>query len=213
MDKINDAKHIKTRLIDYLLENYETEIIGLEVPYLFGYRRADLVTIIDNKTVAFEIKSELDSLSKLPAQIGDYIDVFNEVYVVLAEKYKRSSIVSKLPQKVGIYYIDKNNKILLQRKAKEQKILNPDKLVYFFKKEEMIRLNNINSNFSLRKTREKFLKQNSIKNIVEYSKNILRDKYQEQFRTFINEKGKYTLKEDLHLLTGLDKNTQILQLT
>ena len=213
MDKINDAKHIKTRLIDYLLENYETEIIGLEVPYLFGYRRADLVTIIDNKTVAFEIKSELDSLSKLPAQIGDYIDVFNEVYVVLAEKYKRSSIISKLPQKVGIYYIDKNNKILLQRKAKEQKILNPDKLVYFFKKEEMIRLNNINSNFSLRKTREKFLKQNSIKNIVEYSKNILRDKYQEQFRTFINEKGKYTLKEDLHLLTGLDKNTQILQLT
>lgn len=213
MDKINDAKQIKTRLIDYLLENYETEIIGLEVPYLFGYRRADLVTIIDNKTIAFEIKSELDSLSKLPAQIGDYIDVFNEVYVVLAEKYKRSSIISKLPQKVGIYYIDKNNKITLQRKAKEQKILNPDKLVYFFKKEEMIRLNNINSNFSLRKTREKFLKQNSIKNIVEYSKNILRNKYQEQFRIFLNEKGKYTLKEDLHLLTGLDKNTQILQLT
>lgn len=213
MDKINDAKHIKTRLIDYLLENYETEIIGLEVPYLFGYRRADLVTIVDNKTIAFEIKSELDSLSKLPAQIGDYIDVFNEVYVVLAEKYKRSSIISKLPQKVGIYYIDKNNKISLQRKAREQKILNPDKLVYFFKKEEMIRLNNINSNFSLRKTREKFLKQNSIKNIVEYSKNILRNKYQEQFRTFLNEKGKYTLKEDLHLLTGLDKNTQILQLT
>ena len=213
MDKINDAKHIKTRLIDYLLENYETEIIGLEVPYLFGYRRADLVTIIDNKTIAFEIKSELDSLSKLSAQIGDYIDVFNEVYVVLAEKYKRSTIISKLPQKVGIYYIDKNNKISLQRKAREQKILNPDKLVYFFKKEEMIRLNNINSNFSLRKTREKFLKQNSIKNIVEYSKNILRNKYQEQFRTFLNEKGKYTLKDDLHLLTGLDKNTQILQLT
>ena len=90
MDKINDAKHIKTRLIDYLLENYETEIIGLEVPYLFGYRRADLVTIIDNKTIAFEIKSELDSLSKLPAQIGDYIDVFNEVYVVLAEKLQKN---------------------------------------------------------------------------------------------------------------------------
>lgn len=213
MDKINDAKHIKTRLIDYLLENYETELIGLEVPYLFGYRRADLVTIINNKTVAFEIKSELDSLSKLHAQIGDYIDVFNEVYVVLAEKYKRSSIVSKLPQKVGIYYIDKNNKISLQRKAKEQKILNPEKLIYFFKKDEMIRLNNINSDFSLRKTREKFLKQNSIKNIVEYSKNILRNKYKEQFRTFLNEKGEYTIKDDLYLLTGLDKNTQILQLT
>ena len=213
MDKINGALQIKTRLIDYLLSNYETELIGIEVPYLFGYRRADVVAIINNKTIAFEIKSELDSLSKLSSQINDYIDVFNEVYVVLAEKYRQSSIILNLPQKVGIYYIDKDNKIFLQRKAKEQKILNPEKLVYFFKKDEMIKLNNINSNFSLRKTREKFLKQNSIKNIVEYSKNILRNKYQEKYRTFLNEKGEYTVKEDLYLLTGLDANTQILQLT
>lgn len=213
MDKINDAKHIKTRLIDYLLKNYKTELIGIEVPYLLGYRRADLVTIIDNKTVAFEIKSELDSLCKLSAQIDDYVDVFNEVYVVLAEKYKRSSIISKLPQKVGIYYIDQNNKISLQRKAKEQRILNPEKLIYFFKKEEMVRLCNMDSNFSLRKTREKFLKQNSIKNIVEYSKDILRNKYKAKYKTFLSEKGEYTIKDDLYLLTGSEKNSQILQLT
>ena len=117
MDKINGAIQIKTSFIDYLLNNYETELIGIEVPYLFGYRRADLVAIINNKTVAYEIKSELDSLSKLSAQIDDYVNVFNEVYVVLAEKYKRSSIISKLPQKVGIYYIDQNNKISLDRKS------------------------------------------------------------------------------------------------
>lgn len=213
MDKINGAIQIKTRFIDYLLNNYDTELIGIEVPYLFGYRRADLVAIINNKTVAYEIKSELDSLSKLSAQIDDYVDVFNEVYVVLAEKYKRSSIISKLPRKVGIYYIDQNNKISLQRKAKEQRILNPEKLIYFFKKEEMVRLGNMASNFSLRKTREKFLKQNSIKNIVEYSKDILRNKYQEKYKIFLSEKGEYTIKDDLHLLTGTEKNSQILQLT
>jgi hypothetical protein len=213
MDKINGAIQIKTSFIDYLLNNYETELIGIEVPYLFGYRRADLVAIINNKTVAYEIKSELDSLSKLSAQIDDYVNVFNEVYVVLAEKYKRSSIISKLPQKVGIYYIDQNNKISLQRKAKEQRILNPEKLIYFFKKEEMVRLGNMDSNFSLRKTREKFLKQNSIKNIVEYSKDILRNKYQEKYKTFLSERGEYTIKDDLYLLTGSEKNSQILQLT
>lgn len=213
MDKINGAIQIKTRFIDYLLGNYNTELIGIEVPYLFGYRRADLVAIINNKTVAYEIKSELDSLSKLSAQINDYVDVFNEVYVVLAEKYKRSSIISKLPQKVGIYYIDQNNKISLQRKAKEQRILNPEKLIYFFKKEEIVRLGNMDSSFSLRKTREKFLKQNSIKNIVEYSKNILRNKYQGKYKTFLSERGQYTIKDDLYLLTGSKKNSQILQLT
>lgn len=213
MYKKNDAKQIKTILIDYLLKNFNIELIGIEVPYLSGYRRADMVALINNKLVGFEIKSELDSLSKLLNQINDYIDVFNEVYVILAEKYKHSSIVSKLPQKVGIYYIDKDNELLLRRKAKEQKILNPEKLIYFFKKNEMVRLNKINSKFSLRKTRELFLKQNSIKNITEYSKNILRNKYQEKYKTFLNEKGEYTIREDLYLLTGADKNNQILQIS
>ena len=34
------------------------ELIASEVPYLFGYRRADLVAMINDNMVAFEIKSE-----------------------------------------------------------------------------------------------------------------------------------------------------------
>ena len=209
--KLN-AVQIKTILIDYLLANYDTEFIATEVPYLSGSRRADLVAMIDNKTVSFEIKSELDSLSKLSKQINDYIDVFNEVYVVLAEKYRQSNVISNLPSKVGIFYINKNNKILLHRKAKEQKILNPEKLIYFFKKDEMININNIDTNLSLRKIREKFLKMNSIKDIVKYTKEILRNKYLEKYKTLLNEKEYHTIEEDLILLTGKDKNNQILQM-
>ena len=201
--KLN-AVQIKTILIDYLLANYDTEFIATEVPYLSGFRRADLVAMIDNKTVSFEIKSELDSLSKLSKQINDY--------VVLAEKYRQSNVISNLPSKVGIFYINKNNKILLHRKAKEQKILNPEKLIYFFKKDEMININNIDTNLSLRKIREKFLKMNSIKDIVKYTKEILRNKYLEKYKTFLNEKGYHTIEEDLILLTGKDKNNQILQM-
>lgn len=213
MDKKINAKQIKTILIDYLLENYKTELIAIEVPYLFGYRRADLLAIIDNRTVAFEIKSELDTLAKLEEQVNDYIDVFNKVYVVLADKFQNYSLTYKIPKKVGILYISKDNKISLYRKAKEQKILNPEKLVYFFKKDEMNKLNNIDTGLSLRKTREKFLKINSIKTIVEYSKNILKNKYLEKYYTFLNEKGNYTIEEDLTILTGIEKNSRILQLS
>lgn len=210
--KIN-ANNIKTILIDYLLENYEIELIASEVPYLFGYRRADLVALMNNNMVAFEIKSELDSLTKLEAQINDYIDVFNKVYVILAEKFKNCAVISKIHKKVGIIYIAKNGKISIHRKAKEQRVLNPKKLVYFFKKDEMNKINNIDTNLSLRKTRDIFLKINSTKKIIEYSKDILRSKYLKQYNTFIAEKGEYTISEDLSVITGIEKNNRILYLS
>lgn len=212
MSTKNDASHIKTLLIDFLIENYNIELIASEVPYLFGYRRADLVAIINNNMVAFEIKSELDSLSKLEAQVNDYIEVFNKVYVVLAKKFQHCSVVSKLHKKVGILYIDANDEIIYYRKAKEQKILKKEKLIYFFKKDELNKINNIDTKLSLRKTREIFLKINSTKKIVEYSKNILRNKYLTQYNKFIEEKGKYTIKEDLSSITGIGKNNHILHL-
>lgn len=212
MSTKNDASHIKTLLIDFLIENYNIELIASEVPYLFGYRRADLVAIINNNMVAFEIKSELDSLSKLEAQVNDYIEVFNKVYVVLAKKFQHYSVVSKLHKKVGILYIDANDEIIYYRKAKEQKILKKEKLIYFFKKDELNKINNIDTKLSLRKTREIFLKINSTKKIVEYSKNILRNKYLTQYNKFIEEKGKYTIEEDLSSITGIGKNNHILHL-
>ena len=212
MSTKNDASHIKTLLIDFLIENYNIELIASEVPYLFGYRRADLVAIINNNMIAFEIKSELDSLSKLEAQVNDYIEVFNKVYVVLAKKFQHCSVVSKLHKKVGILYIDANDEIIYYRKAKEQKILKKEKLIYFFKKDELNKINNIDTKLSLRKTREIFLKINSTKKIVEYSKNILRNKYLTQYNKFIEEKGKYTIEEDLSSITGIGKNNHILHL-
>lgn len=209
--KLN-AVQIKTILIDYLLDNYDIEFIATEVPYLFGFRRADLLAMVDNNTVSFEIKSELDSLSKLSEQINDYIDVFNEVYIVLAEKFKNSPLISKIPQKVGILYIDMNDKIIYFRKAKVQKILKKEKLIYFFKKDDLNKINNIDPKLSLRKTREIFLKNNTTKKIIEYSKDILRNKYLNQYKKFIQEKGKYTIEEDLLLITGTGKNNHTLHL-
>lgn len=211
-EKIN-ANNIKTFLIDYLLSNYNIELLASEVPYLFGYRRADLVAMMDNNMIAFEIKSELDSLTKLEAQIKDYIDVFNKVYVVLSEKFKNCSVISNLPKKVGILYIDNNHRITLYRKAKEQKILDKERLIYFFKKDDMNKINNIDTKLSLRRTREIFLKINSTKKLVEYSKNILKNRYLTQYNRFILEKGKYTIEEDLALITGLEKNNHILYLS
>lgn len=206
-----DANYIKTVVIDYLLDNYNIELLACEVPYLYGYRRADLLSIIDNETIAFEIKSELDSLTKLEGQLNDYIDVFNKVYVVLADKFKKNFKISKLPRSVGIIYVNNNAQINIYRKAKSRKILNKEKLIYLFNKNEMNIYNNIDKNLSLGKTRARFLKKNTIHSIVEYSKITLMNKYIKQYKKFMIEKGDYTIEEDLLLLTGINKNNYILE--
>lgn len=205
------ANYIKTVIIDYLIENYDVELLACEVPYLYGYRRADLLSIINNETVAFEIKSELDSLNKLEGQLNDYIDVFNKVYVVLANKFKNKFEISKLPQTVGVIFIDNNLHINIYRNAKTRKILNKEKLIYLFNKNEMNTYNNIDKNLSLNKTRLKFLKNNTIHTIIEYSKITLRNKYAKQYKKFILEKGNYTIEDDLLLLTGINKDNYILE--
>ena len=77
----------------------------------------------------------------------------------------------------------------------------------------MNKINNIDTNLSLRKTRDIFLKINSTKKIIEYSKDSLKSKYLKSFDTFIAEKGEYTIAEDLSVITGIEKNNRILYLS
>src|SRR3954468_16508914 len=46
--------------------------------------KADLV-LVNGTTVAYEIKTELDSLDRLPAQLQAYMQTFDQVYVVTYE--------------------------------------------------------------------------------------------------------------------------------
>ncbi len=84
-----NEKKIKATLIDYLLREGRgsNNIICAEVPFLGGRRWADIVELKENSLVAYEIKSELDSLVNLSDQLADYMDTFNEVYVVLSKKF------------------------------------------------------------------------------------------------------------------------------
>lgn len=74
--------------------------------------QADLV-IINGTTTIYEIKTELDSLSRLKSQLDDYMLVFDKVFVITY-----SEMVDKLTQTlvgkysgVGICILEKNGKL------------------------------------------------------------------------------------------------------
>ena len=69
----DSAEYIKASVIDWLLVRHPSVIIGNEVMYGFKRKVVDLLAIIDNKTVAIEIKSASDNLNRLQDQIFEYI--------------------------------------------------------------------------------------------------------------------------------------------
>lgn len=92
-----------------------------EMQYADGRRRADLV-LHDGCLRAVEIKSDVDSLSKLDGQIQDYLKIFERVSCLTTEKHL-SNVLSIVPPQVGIFCF-KNNRVMRVRSAKKNPYLD-----------------------------------------------------------------------------------------
>ena len=205
---IKDASYYKTLIIDEFFNDLNIDLLTTEIPYLYGNRKADLVVILDNKSIAFEIKSELDNLTKLNEQIRDYQEVFNEVYVVIADKFKTSQEIKSLPKNIGLI-VEKNGTFKLKRVAKLKTTLKKDKTVYFLHKNEMLEYLNTNKYLSINGVRKKFLNKFNNKEVYDIVLKSLINRYNDKFKLFCFNRGKYTHKEDLKMLTGLKQGLNL----
>lgn len=205
---IKDANYYKTLIIDEFFNDLNVDLLVTEIPYLYGNRKADLVVIQDNKSIAFEIKSELDNLTKLKEQIRDYQEAFNEVYVVIADKFKTSQEIKNLPKNIGLI-IEKNETFKVKRTAKIKTMLKKDKTVYFLHKNEMLEYLNTKKYLSINAVRKKFLNKFNNKEVYHIVLTSLINRYNDKFKLFCFDRGKYTHKEDLKVLTGLKQGLSL----
>lgn len=83
-------------------------------------RRADIV-LANGKLWAFEVKSDADSLGRLPGQIEVFQTYFEKFTVVAAERFE-SAILAMVPDGVGVWIVDSEGAIR-QRVAARQSIL------------------------------------------------------------------------------------------
>lgn len=102
-DIINKYYHneitIKSNFINNILLKSKNHITIFE--FNLGNSRADLCKI-NGKSIAFEIKTDLDNFSRLEKQIYDYSEVFEEVYVICSNA-NLNNILKILPNYCGIY--------------------------------------------------------------------------------------------------------------
>lgn len=87
-----------------------------------GKSRADIV-VINNRISAFEIKSDYDSLDRLPNQIKEYDLTFEKNYIVTGNKYI-NKISNFVPQHWGIIHVYKQNSNIIFKYCRHP-TLNP----------------------------------------------------------------------------------------
>lgn len=93
-------------LVDYLRASgsFQNRVVINELKLGIGGPRADLAVFGDSFH-GFEIKSQYDSVKRLENQLHGYLDFFDFVILVVAEKHV-SSVENIAPRNVGIWKID-----------------------------------------------------------------------------------------------------------
>jgi hypothetical protein len=111
---------------------FETSYLS-EFP--IGNSIADIV-IVNKSSKVFEIKTELDSPTRLKSQLDDYRKTFEQIYLVthenLKEKYCRL-----LPDDIGLYTINENLDVRLEKYATLNSSLEFDTMFSFLRLSEM----------------------------------------------------------------------------
>jgi hypothetical protein len=114
---------IRQRLRDEFSGDLSTNIVE-EMGIWSSTVRID-VAVINGLLHGFELKSERDTLARLPAQVNFYNGVFDKVTLVVAEKHIDSA-KSYIPSWWGIISArqEKNGRVVLESRVDPQ--LNPD---------------------------------------------------------------------------------------
>lgn len=142
-----------------------------------GGSRADICKI-NGTSIAYEIKTDLDNLSRLEKQLEDYLQVFEKVYVICSSS-KVEKIAEFIPKTCGIYTYrlskQGNYRFEIIKEATDSEILSSIKQLSILTKKEILTKFEIDSSLS---------KEVQIINII--------SKYD---KSYVNEKFKTCMKE------------------
>ncbi|MCY8754850.1 sce7726 family protein [Bacillus haynesii] len=122
MKKLDD-KEIRLTLISRLTTYKDCRVFE-EVTVPSGKARADIVAV-NGHVVAYEIKSDFDSIKRLTTQITEYDKNFEMNYVVVGQKFAES-ITKVVPEHWGIIIAEKTRVNTVRLSFIKKARLNPN---------------------------------------------------------------------------------------
>lgn len=122
MQKLDD-KEIRRALISRL-STYKNCKIFEELTVPSGKARADVVAV-NGHVIAYEIKSDYDSIKRLDSQIPEYDKNFEMNYIVVGSKHE-NSISNYVPHYWGIIVVKRTQKNSIRLSFVRKAKLNPN---------------------------------------------------------------------------------------
>ncbi|QCD44936.1 sce7726 family protein [Campylobacter mucosalis] len=126
-------KDIKIEILRYLYKSEKHSVLVPEVTVSnrYGNRyekfvRADILALNGDISI-YEIKSEKDTLARLPHQISKYMEYANKVSVVVDEKFLKKL---SLPDEVGVFVV--SGKKMEKLKSPTQKEISKDSYLRYW---------------------------------------------------------------------------------
>lgn len=114
----NEYFYKNTMLNTMLIQNKESCFVSALTELPVANSKPDFMTIDkDDVGIAYEIKTDLDSLQRLKTQIHDYYKVFSSVYVVTGEKHIEEVETMLQNTNVGIIELTANNTLIYKKIA------------------------------------------------------------------------------------------------
>ncbi len=199
------ANQLKVEFIKWLISKYGNDniVVGNEVLFSTNKCRADILMLKNNKTYAYEIKSDSDNFIEIEEQLTQYLSTFNYTYLVVTNKHKNQ--IERISNfNMGIILYTNPGFTLVKKPTLSTQILR-ENLVEFLPKTELKNLLKIPhyNKLSIFKYRKIVAKKCSKSRIQEQSYFTLFNRYSRLFDLFKHDISKDTiLIEDLKTLTG-----------
>lgn len=188
MKKLDD-KEIRSTLISRLTTYKDCRVFE-EVTVPSGKARADIVAV-NGHVVAYEIKSDFDSIKRLTTQIPEYDKNFEMNYVVVGQKLAES-ITMFVPEHWGIIVAEKTRVNTVRLSFIKKARLNPNlsfkDFISLLSSEDVKKIalmdDYLGKKLPKRKIRELF-KQEVIKRLDETVPNSLKNKLKNRVRLLL----------------------------
>lgn len=184
-------KELKSIALNYLLirgDINQASLVINEFTLDNFTRRTDLSVVNDGRLIAFEIKSEFDSLTRLSGQTQKYLQYFDKVIVVSVSKHI-SKIMNSVPQNVGVWEVS-DGRVIIRKRGCYRNVPNKVSYLDLLNKKDLIKLSGLIKKINSNKYTKKDLKRN-----LEDSMENLPSKFIKSFFiSVITERFQYTSK-------------------
>lgn len=172
---------VKSNFINQVLFKSKNHVTIFELP--IGSSRADLCKV-NGSSIAYEIKTDLDTLVRLNKQLNDYLDIFEKVFVICSIN-KLIDIDSEIIPTCGIYTYSISRKgkykFQLYRQACLSKQLDCEKQLNILRKQELIKNFSVGSLSNRKNLTSLILQKYSSTKINEIFKQVIKNRYQTQW--------------------------------